>query len=33
MHKVEIPQRVIDSVVARRGKEHVYEDLDPRRPR
>lgn len=29
MHKVEIPQRVIDSVVARRGKEHVYEDLDP----
>lgn len=29
MHKVEIPQRIIDSVVARRGTEHVYADLDP----
>jgi ureidoacrylate peracid hydrolase len=29
MHKLAIPQSVIDRVVARRGKEHVYEDLDP----
>lgn len=29
MHKVSIPQSVIDRVVARRGKEHVYEALDP----
>jgi ureidoacrylate peracid hydrolase len=29
MHKLSIPQSVIDRVVARRGKEHVYEDLDP----
>ena len=29
MHKVSIPQSVIDRVIARRGKEHIYEDLDP----
>jgi ureidoacrylate peracid hydrolase len=29
MHKLAIPQSVIDRVVARRGKEHVYENLDP----
>jgi ureidoacrylate peracid hydrolase len=29
MHKLAIPQSVIDRVVARRGKAHVYEDLDP----
>jgi len=29
MHKLAIPQFVIDRVVARRGKEHVYEDIDP----
>jgi ureidoacrylate peracid hydrolase len=29
MHKLAVPQSVIDRVVARRGKEHVYEDLDP----
>jgi len=29
MHTLAIPQSVIDRVVARRGKEHVYEDLDP----
>ncbi|MGA7487642.1 MAG: isochorismatase family cysteine hydrolase [Xanthobacteraceae bacterium] len=28
MHKLAIPQSVIDRVVARRGREHVYEDLD-----
>lgn len=29
MHKVEIPQSVIDRVVARRGVEHVFADFDP----
>jgi ureidoacrylate peracid hydrolase len=29
MHKLSIPQSVVDRVVARRGREHVYEDLDP----
>jgi ureidoacrylate peracid hydrolase len=29
MHKLAVPQSVIDRVVARRGKEHIYEDLDP----
>jgi ureidoacrylate peracid hydrolase len=29
MHKISIPQRIVDRVVARRGKEHIYEDLDP----
>jgi ureidoacrylate peracid hydrolase len=29
MHKVSIPQSVIDRVVARRGREHCYADLDP----
>lgn len=31
MHKVSIPKHVVDTVVARRGKEHVYSDLDPAR--
>ena len=31
MHQVKIPQSVRDRVIARRGKEHVYEDLDPAR--
>jgi len=29
MHTLTIPQSVIDRVIARRGREHVYEDLDP----
>jgi ureidoacrylate peracid hydrolase len=29
MHKISIPQSVVDRVVARRGREHVFEDLDP----
>ncbi len=29
MHKVSIPQSVIDRVVARHGREHVHDDLDP----
>jgi ureidoacrylate peracid hydrolase len=31
MHKVQIPQRIVDRVVKRRGKEHVYDDFDPAR--
>jgi len=29
MHKLSIPQSVIDRVVARRGREHIHDDLDP----
>jgi len=29
MHKVDIPRSVIDRVVARRGREHIFDDLDP----
>ena len=29
MHTLSIPQSVVDRVVERRGREHVYEDLDP----
>jgi ureidoacrylate peracid hydrolase len=29
MHRVSIPKSVTDRVIARRGREHVYEDLDP----
>jgi ureidoacrylate peracid hydrolase len=29
MHQFSVPQSVIDRVVARRGREHVYENLDP----
>lgn len=31
MHKIAIPQSVIDRVVARHGREHVHADLDPRK--
>jgi ureidoacrylate peracid hydrolase len=31
MHKVVIPQSIIDRVIARRGKEHVFDDFDPAR--
>jgi ureidoacrylate peracid hydrolase len=31
MHKINIPQSVIDRVIARRGREFAYEDIDPRR--
>ncbi len=31
MHKVSIPQTVIDRVTTRHGREHVHADLDPRR--
>ncbi|MEA2991046.1 MAG: ureidoacrylate peracid hydrolase [Alphaproteobacteria bacterium] len=31
MHKTVIPQSVVDRVIARRGREHVYDDLDPRK--
>ena len=29
MHKLSISQSVIDRVVARRGREHVFDDLNP----
>jgi ureidoacrylate peracid hydrolase len=29
MHKIAIPQSVVDRVVARHGSEHVHADLDP----
>jgi ureidoacrylate peracid hydrolase len=31
MHTLSIPRSVADRVVERRGREHVYEDLDPAR--
>jgi ureidoacrylate peracid hydrolase len=31
MHKVSIPQAIVDRVTARRGRAHVYDDLDPRK--
>jgi ureidoacrylate peracid hydrolase len=31
MHKIIIPQSVVDRVVARHGREHVHENLDPSR--
>jgi ureidoacrylate peracid hydrolase len=31
MHKVSFPKSVIERVIERRGREHVFEDLDPRR--
>jgi ureidoacrylate peracid hydrolase len=30
MHPLSIPKSVIDRVIERRGREHVYDDLDPR---
>ena len=29
MHSVSIPQAILDRVLARRGREHVYDKLDP----
>jgi ureidoacrylate peracid hydrolase len=29
MHRLTIPRSIIDRVIERRGREHVYEDLDP----
>lgn len=31
MHKVNIPQWVIDRVISRRGRRHVFDNLDPRK--
>jgi ureidoacrylate peracid hydrolase len=31
MHKVSIPQSVIEQVIHSRGREHIYEDLVPKR--
>jgi ureidoacrylate peracid hydrolase len=29
MHKLSIPKSVVERVIARRGREHVYDNLDP----
>src|SRR6266516_296003 len=29
MHTLSIPQSVVERVIARRGREHIYENLDP----
>ena len=29
MHKVSIPQSIVDRVIAKRGREHVFEDIEP----
>jgi ureidoacrylate peracid hydrolase len=29
MHKIAIPQSVVDRVIARRGREHIHDDIDP----
>src|SRR5205085_3316511 len=29
MHTIKIPQSVIDRVIEKRGREHIYEDMDP----
>jgi ureidoacrylate peracid hydrolase len=31
MHKLSIPQSVIDRVIARRGREHIFDNLEPAR--
>jgi ureidoacrylate peracid hydrolase len=31
MHRISIPQSVIDRVIARRGRAHIHDDLDPRK--
>ncbi|MFL6797446.1 MAG: isochorismatase family protein [Xanthobacteraceae bacterium] len=31
MHKLSIPQSVVDRAIARRGREHIHDDLDPAR--
>ncbi len=31
MNKTAIPQSVVDRVIARRGREHIHDDLDPAR--
>jgi ureidoacrylate peracid hydrolase len=31
MHKIDIPQDIIDRVTARRGREHIFDDTDPAR--
>jgi ureidoacrylate peracid hydrolase len=31
MHKIAIPQSVVDAVVRQRGREHIYDALDPQK--
>ena len=29
MHKIDIPQSIVDGCIARRGKAHVFDRIDP----
>jgi ureidoacrylate peracid hydrolase len=29
MHTIKIPQSIIDRVIEKRGREHIYQDMDP----
>ncbi len=31
MHKIDLPQSIVDRVIVRRGRAHVHDDLDPAR--
>ena len=31
MHKIQIPRKIIDACIAKRGGLHVFDDIDPRR--
>src|SRR4051812_40063436 len=31
MHQVFIPRSIVERVIARRGREHIHDDLDPRK--
>jgi ureidoacrylate peracid hydrolase len=31
MHRIDIPRHVVDDVVRARGREHIFDDLDPKR--
>lgn len=31
MHKISIPQSIVDQVIRSRGREHIYDALDPKR--
>ena len=31
MHKISIPKEIIDACIKRRGKQHVFDTIDPRK--
>ena len=31
MHKISIPQSIVGQVIRSRGREHIYDDLDPKK--